>query len=143
MPPSIEAPSTRRHLMIRDDDWEFLNMAYGPGSRSKMGISNALRELIHTSVMRMRARVEARLDQENLIGPKTQAPADNRLDAPTPADNPQRPVGPASSPVDHPRGDARSRADSPDGSGATHGLAGANRGAQLGGGKPQQDRSGA
>ena len=57
-----EIPQTRRHVHIYDEDWEWLNRAYGPDSESKVGISNAIRQIIRKFVTTKKAEIQERID---------------------------------------------------------------------------------
>lgn len=57
-------PQSPRHIMVYDEDWEFLQMAYGKDSPSKLGISSAIQAIIHKRVMEVKARYYSRLDQQ-------------------------------------------------------------------------------
>lgn len=56
-------PQSRRHVIIFDEDWEFLNSVYGAGSQSKLGPSAAIREIVHAKVKAIRDQVNQKLDQ--------------------------------------------------------------------------------
>jgi hypothetical protein len=46
-------PQSRRHVMIYDEDWQWLERHYGPGSpHEKIGISGAVKTLVHRFVTR-------------------------------------------------------------------------------------------
>jgi hypothetical protein len=56
-------PQSRRHIMIYDEDWKFLEMLYGPGgAMEKIGISTAIKEIVHAKVMALRAQHAKSLD---------------------------------------------------------------------------------
>lgn len=49
-------PHTPRHIPIFDEDWEFLDKMYGPGSASKLGIGPTIRQVVHIFVTAQRAK---------------------------------------------------------------------------------------
>ena len=55
-------PQHRRHIMIYDEDWEFLEQNYGPSSASRLGAGIAVREWLHKRVLELRAKQNERLD---------------------------------------------------------------------------------
>lgn len=54
-----ERPASRRHVLIADDDWEFLMYMYGPGGLKPIGISRAIRTIIGAKVRQLRAAAQA------------------------------------------------------------------------------------
>lgn len=55
MPRRSSVPQSPRHIMIYDDDWEYLMQQYGPTSEKRIGAGNAIRELVHRAVGHLRA----------------------------------------------------------------------------------------
>lgn len=55
-------PQHPRHILIYDEDWEFLQAAYGPHSEKKLGVSVAVRTIIHSYIKRLRANAEATVE---------------------------------------------------------------------------------
>ncbi len=51
-------PQSPHHVMIFDEDWEFIREHYGPGSQSGLGISPTIQNIIHAYVRRLRAKAE-------------------------------------------------------------------------------------
>lgn len=50
-------PQNRRHILIYDEDWDYLVQNYGPGSHgARVGISGAIRAVLHQRVLGMKAR---------------------------------------------------------------------------------------
>jgi hypothetical protein len=49
-------PQRPRHILVYDEDWDFLRDAYGPGSAKPVGISPAIRTIIHAFCQRLRQR---------------------------------------------------------------------------------------
>lgn len=56
-------PQRARHIMIFDEDWEFIDKIYGMKSPSKLGVSEAIRTIVHKKCQAMRARYEGQLDE--------------------------------------------------------------------------------
>jgi hypothetical protein len=56
-------PANRHHLMIYDEDWEFLQMVYGPGAPKPIGAGTAIKTMVHSYVERLRARSNKVIDQ--------------------------------------------------------------------------------
>jgi hypothetical protein len=54
-----ERPATRRHVMIADDDWEFLEHVYGTGGIKPIGVSKAIRLIVGAKVRDLRAKAQA------------------------------------------------------------------------------------
>jgi hypothetical protein len=50
-----EIPQSRHHIMVYDEDWEFLAHAFGPGSAKPIGAGKAIQILIHGYVTRIQA----------------------------------------------------------------------------------------
>lgn len=65
MPRKAKLPQSRRHIHVYDEDWEWLNENYGPGSESRLGLAGAVREIIHAKVVVMRAQLQKRYDAIN------------------------------------------------------------------------------
>lgn len=59
-----DLPQSRRHILMFDEDWEWLHANFGPHSVKAYGVGAAVREIVHAHVRRLRARVTARLDDE-------------------------------------------------------------------------------
>jgi len=56
-------PQSRRHIFVYDEDWEFLHQAYGPGTITRLGVSGAIREIIHVKVVSMKGKLEQTYDR--------------------------------------------------------------------------------
>ena len=56
-------PQTRRHILVYDEDWEFLQANYGPDSQSKLGVSEAIRKIIHQRVLGLKAQAQTEFDR--------------------------------------------------------------------------------
>ena len=57
MPRKSIRPQTRHHIMVFDDDWDFLLRAFGPSSVRPIGPGIAARGIIHEFVKKARARI--------------------------------------------------------------------------------------
>lgn len=55
-------PQRPRHIPILDEDWEYLEKAYGTSSESKMGVGPAIRAIVNNFVKAQRALVQKKLD---------------------------------------------------------------------------------
>lgn len=56
--------TSRRHVLLNDEDWEWLSQQYGPGGfKSHVGVSRAIRTIIHQRVEGMKARAAGIIDQ--------------------------------------------------------------------------------
>jgi hypothetical protein len=47
-------PQTPRHILIYDEDWEYLETRFGPQGLKPVGVSNVIRALIHQRVLGLR-----------------------------------------------------------------------------------------
>ncbi len=57
-------PSSRHHIMLFDEDWEFLNRAYGkPGGMHAIGVSEAIRAIVHAKVVSLKAKANSEYDR--------------------------------------------------------------------------------
>lgn len=66
-----ELPQSPRHVMIFDEDWEFLEARYGRSHRGPhaIGTSAAIRKLVHHWCQRMRDRERQEMDGAGAAGP--------------------------------------------------------------------------
>lgn len=56
-------PYSRHHILIYDEDWEFLEKAYGKGSANEaLGISGAIRAIVHQKVLGLKAKINQQID---------------------------------------------------------------------------------
>ncbi len=56
-------PQSRHHILVYDEDWEWLERHYGPGSaNAQVGISGAIRAVVHQRVLGMRAKANKIID---------------------------------------------------------------------------------
>ena len=64
MPKRAERPQRPRHILIFDEDWDFLTTHYGPASQNRMGVSPAIRQMVHAYCTKLRARMIQSADAE-------------------------------------------------------------------------------
>lgn len=57
---------SRHHVMLYDEDWDFLATNYGPNSRTPIGISEAITRIVHAKVMEMRARAAEEFERQKM-----------------------------------------------------------------------------
>lgn len=56
MPKRSALPQSRHHLMLFDEDWEYLSSRYGAsGVTSHVGVGEVIRALVHKAVRQLRA----------------------------------------------------------------------------------------
>jgi hypothetical protein len=68
-----ELPQSRRHIMIFDEDWEFIDQYYGPRSDSRLGTGTAIRNLIHRAVVHLKSEAQRLADHRARAGDSTGA----------------------------------------------------------------------
>lgn len=57
-------PQSPHHILLYNEDWEFLAQAFGPGSAAaRIGISGAIRHVVHQRVLAMKAKANGELDR--------------------------------------------------------------------------------
>ncbi len=57
--------SSRHHIVLFDEDWEFLNRAFGkPDGVHPIGVSEAIRAIVHKRVLALKNRANAQYDAE-------------------------------------------------------------------------------
>ena len=57
-------PQTSRHVMIYDEDWQYLDELYGRHlGPNAVGTGSAIRELVHKFCRNLRAKSEQVMDQ--------------------------------------------------------------------------------
>jgi len=68
-------PQSRRHILVYDEDWQFIHSLCGPdGARADIGVGNFIRELVHSKVSELRAKYNSLLDgDQSKIQTKEQA----------------------------------------------------------------------
>jgi len=49
-------PASTRHLLIYDEDWEYLESRFGPRGIKPVGVSTVIRAILHQKVMALRAK---------------------------------------------------------------------------------------
>lgn len=59
----LPLPQSRRHVLIFDEDWNFLNTWFGDSSTVKTGVGPAIRAIVHQRVEYLKAKQAARLDE--------------------------------------------------------------------------------
>ena len=61
-----DRPTTPRHVLIYDEDWEFLERYFGAGAprHRRTGCGHICREYIHEGVMELRRRIAEHSTQE-------------------------------------------------------------------------------
>ena len=56
-------PQSRHHILIYDEDWDWLEQHYGRGSaHAQVGGSGAIRAVLHQRVLGMKARANSIID---------------------------------------------------------------------------------
>lgn len=56
MSKQLALAASRHHVVIYDEDWQFLNENFGIGTAANLGPGVAAREIIHKRVMQLRER---------------------------------------------------------------------------------------
>lgn len=59
-------PQKAHHILVFDEDWVFLEQAYGKTSAHPLGVSTVIRAIIHQKVLSIRAKINANLDSKDL-----------------------------------------------------------------------------
>lgn len=57
-----ERAQSRRHVMVYDEDWAWLEANFGSASEKKIGVGTMIKRIVHTYVRRLRQNVEDRMD---------------------------------------------------------------------------------
>ena len=65
-------PQSRHHVMIYDEDWDWLSTMFGAQNGNGTGAGTVIRELVHRQVARLR---EASAQREAELAGLDQAPA--------------------------------------------------------------------
>ena len=55
MPKKMPLSSSTRHLVLYDEDWEYLESRFGPRGVRPVGVSTVIRAILHQKVMALRA----------------------------------------------------------------------------------------
>lgn len=63
-------PQTRHHVFIYDEDWIFLQAAFALNGPRPIGVSAAVRHIIHQRVLQLKNQINQKLDE-----PKAQTQA--------------------------------------------------------------------
>lgn len=63
-----ELPKSRHHIMLYDEDWEFLETNYGKSSGTPVGASAAISAIVHAKVRQLRAAAAAAWEQQQAEG---------------------------------------------------------------------------
>jgi hypothetical protein len=58
-----ELPTSRRHVHLYDEDWEFLQQNYGPQSGSQVSVSEVIRAIVHKKVLALKAAASQAYDE--------------------------------------------------------------------------------
>ena len=58
-----EMPQTRRHVLIFDEDWDWLESNYGRYSSSRIGTGVAVRKILHSHIRALKQQVQDNLDR--------------------------------------------------------------------------------
>lgn len=64
-------PQSRRHVMMYDEDWEFLTRYWEQDPQARPSPGVAVRELVHRRVMAMKEEINARLSNGRHAAPYT------------------------------------------------------------------------
>lgn len=54
MSKKLKLPASARHIILFDEDWEFLETRFGPTGFKPLGVSEVLRAKIHNWILTMR-----------------------------------------------------------------------------------------
>jgi hypothetical protein len=52
-------PQSPHHLLIYDEDWDFLSELFGKNSSRPVGVSYVIREIVHQTVLARRVAAQA------------------------------------------------------------------------------------
>lgn len=78
-------PQSRRHVMIYNEDWDWLERAYGGQTAANLGPGVAIRQLVHGRVLYMRAQENQAFDALSAVSTDSTAD-DSRVDGLEPSD---------------------------------------------------------
>ena len=68
MPKRHPLPSSRHHVIIYDEDWDFLTRCYGkPDGQNPIGIGEAIRAIVHAKVVGLKARAREEYDRREQL----------------------------------------------------------------------------
>lgn len=85
MPKKIHLPSTPRHVVFFDEDWDYLESRFGSRGIRPIGISTVIRAIIHSKVLSLKAAEINRQDTiratpPGVSGSLSQTPIQNLQD---------------------------------------------------------------
>lgn len=63
-----ELPQRRRHVIVFDEDWEFLLRHYGADTDARLGAGAAVRQIVHARVKQLRELMAQRADARAASG---------------------------------------------------------------------------
>ena len=63
MSKKAELPQTRRHVLVFDEDWNFLLETYGAQGQKPIGVGAAIRRIVHAKVLALRDRQNRAIDE--------------------------------------------------------------------------------
>lgn len=63
MSKKAQFPQSPHHILVFDEDWEYLQRTYGAESGNRLGVSPIIRQIIHAYVQRLRARTESAMSE--------------------------------------------------------------------------------
>lgn len=66
MPRRATLPISKHHIGLFDEDWSWLDDHYGRYSGNQLGTSAAVRAIIHSKVLELRARAAELTDQRQV-----------------------------------------------------------------------------
>jgi hypothetical protein len=58
-------PQSRRHILVYDEDWEFIEENYGKDSDSKIGTGKAIRSIIHSYVKALKEKANNAIEKDS------------------------------------------------------------------------------
>lgn len=67
-------PQSRRHILVYDEDWEYLDRRYGKNTTSRIGMGAMIRNMIHLHVKALREREERKAEELRRQLPDTREP---------------------------------------------------------------------
>ena len=56
-----ELPTSRRHVHLYDEDWVFLTEFFSPQNGQDIGVSEAIRTILHARVRQLKAALAAKV----------------------------------------------------------------------------------
>ena len=55
-------PQSRRHILVYDEDWKWLETAFGASSPGRLGVGPIIRQIVHLYVGRLRSKTQIEID---------------------------------------------------------------------------------